>query len=235
MTKRSRLYRRLESETRRNFYLSLFGIAVILLLVIKFGPPLLVNLSLFLSGSKQSSLPIKNTTDFLMAPVLNPLPTATNSAKFTLSGKADPQAMIEFYLNSNLVDKTQADKNGNFSFDSMYVKGDNKIYVLAKIDNKSSNPSDTLDTLYINSQPTLTISSPSDGQQFTKDQSEISVTGSTDPQVKVTVNGYWAIVDQSNNFNYKLKLQSGDNTIKIEAEDLAGNKTEKEIKVKYSS
>ena len=170
-----------------------------------------------------------------MAPTLNPLPSATNSAKFTLSGKSEPLTNIDFYLNDSLADKTQADKNGNFSFDSLYVKGDNKIYVLAKSVDKTSNPSETLNVFYKDSKPNLTTNSPTDGQQFSKDQSEVNVSGSTDPQVKVTVNGFWAIVDQSNNFNYKLKLQSGDNTIKIVVEDQAGNKTEKELKVKRSS
>lgn len=170
-----------------------------------------------------------------MAPQLNPLPTATNSAKFTLSGKAQPDSIINFYLNDNLADKTHADKNGIFSFDSQYVKGDNKIYVLAKAGDKTSNTSEILNVLYKDSKPSLTISSPTDGQQFSKDQNEINISGSTDPEVKVTVNGFWAIVDQSNNFNYKLKIQSGDNTIKIVAEDQAGNRTEKELKVKRSS
>lgn len=235
MSKRSRLNRRLEKESKRNFALSILGIIFVLFLLFKFGLPLLINLSIFLSGSKQPTQVSSNSPDFVMAPSLNPLSTATNSAKFTLSGKSVPKATIDFYLNDSLVDKTQVDKNGNFSFDNQFIKGDNKIYVVAKLDNKKSNPSDTIFILYKDSKPNLTVSSPSDGQQFSKDQNEVNIAGSTDPQVKVTVNGFWAIVDQSNNFIYKLKLQNGENVIKITAEDQAGNKTEKEIKVKYSS
>lgn len=234
MSRRSRLYRNLEKESKKNFALSILGIFLILFLLFKFGLPLLANFSLLISNSKQS-IPNKNSTEYIIPPILDPLPSATNSAKFKLSGKAEANASLDFYLNNSLVDKTLANKNGEFSFDSEYTKGENKIYVLAKIDNKTSNPSETIVILYKDSKPSLNISSPSDGQQFSKDQNEINISGSTDANVKITVNGFWAIVDQSNSFNYKLKLSDGENVIKVVAEDQAGNKTEKEIKVKYSS
>ena len=235
MSKRSRLYRKLEKESKRNFYLSIFGILILFFLLVKYGLPLLANFSLWISGSKQASLPSSNSTEFVMPPQLDPLPTATNSAKFVLSGKSLPLATISFYLNENLVDKTQSDKKGEFSFESSLSKGDNKIYVKATLDKKNSGPSEILTVLFKDSKPNLNINSPSDGQQFSKDQNEVNVSGTTDSEVKVTINGFWAIVDQSNNFNYKLKLQNGENTIKIVAEDQTGNKTQKEIKVKYSS
>jgi len=232
--RRSRLSRKIEKETKKNLFFSILGIIAVLFLMLKFGIPLLANFALFLSGSKQGSLPLQTSTEFIMASLLNPLPSATNSANFTLSGKSQSQAIIDFYLNDSLIDKTQADKDGNFSFKSQFLKGDNKIYVLTKLDNKKSNPSETLNVLFKDSKPNLTTVSPSDGQQFSKDQNEANVSGTTDPQVKITVNGFWAIVDQNNSFSYKLRLQNGDNTIKIGALDLAGNKTEKELKVKYS-
>jgi outer membrane lipopolysaccharide assembly protein LptE/RlpB len=48
------------------------------------------------------------------------------------------------------------------------------------------------------------------------------------------VNGFWAVVDDNNNFSYTLPLQSGDNQIKIVAIDQAGNKAEKDLKVNFS-
>lgn len=232
--KRSRLYRKIESESRKNLFLSILGIIAVLFLLVKFGLPLLVNFSLFLSGSKQTPSSTQSSPDFLMPPQLDFLPTATNSANFTLSGKSQPNAVISFYLNDSLIDKIQADKNGNFSSNETYTKGDNKIYAKESLSNKTSSPSDSINVLFKDTPPNLAINSPSDGQQFTKDQNETNVSGTTDPRVRVTVNGFWAIVDQNNNFNYKLKLQNGDNDIKVEAVDQAGNKTDKEIKIKYS-
>jgi bacillopeptidase F len=84
----------------------------------------------------------------------------------------------------------------------------------------------------------LDVSSPSDGQGFNKNQvntgNTINVAGKTDQGVSVTVNGFWAVVDDNNNFSYTLPLQNGDNQIKIVAVDLAGNKTEKDLKVNFS-
>jgi bacillopeptidase F len=78
------------------------------------------------------------------------------------------------------------------------------------------------------------VTSPTDGQTFAKDQGSVQVSGKTDNNVKITVNGFWAIVDDSNNFSYALPLQGGENQIKVVAEDKAGNTTQKDIKVTYN-
>lgn len=201
----------------------------------KFGLPALVSFSLFVSGAKQAPQTSQSSTQFVMPPQLNSLPSATKSANFELSGKALPNSIIDLYLNDGLLDKAQADKDGNFSFKSVYVKGNNKIYAKATLENKISDPSEAINVFFKDTPPALSVNSPSDGQQFTKDQNTINVSGTTDSGVRITVNGFWAIVDQNNNFSYQLKLQSGDNNIKVEAIDQAGNTTDKQLKVKYSS
>lgn len=236
MAKRSRLYRNLEKQTKKNLILNLLGIFIVLVLLIKFGTPLLTNFALFLSNTKNVS-PTQTTqqgSNFVSAPQLNPLPDATNSAQLKVSGIAQGSSSIDLYLNDEIIDKTQADKNGKFSFDTTLNKGNNKIYVKSKVDKNISNPSQAFDVIFKNTNPTLTVNSPSDGAKFSKDQSSINVTGTSDPDVKVTVNGFWAIADQNNNFSYQLPLQNGDNQIKIIGIDSAGNKTEKDIKVTYS-
>jgi bacillopeptidase F len=82
--------------------------------------------------------------------------------------------------------------------------------------------------------PTLQIKSPTDGQSFSKDQNIAEILGTTDPHVRITINNFWAIIDEKNNFSYSLSLKDGENEIKIVALDQAGNKTEKNIKVTYS-
>lgn len=235
MTKnRSRLTRRIEKQTQKNLTLSILGIIFVLFLLLKFGIPFLANFALFLSNSKNPTISISENTKFITAPQLNPLPEATNSAQFKISGIAQASATIDLYLNDNIIDKSQADKSGKFSFDTTLIKGNNKIYTKARIDKNISDSSQIYNIIFKNTLPTLNINSPSDGQQFSKDQNFINVSGSTDIDTKITVNGLWAITDQNNNFSYQLPLQNGDNEIKVVAVDLAGNKTEKSIKVKYS-
>ncbi len=231
----SRLTRRLEKQSRKNLILSILGIFIVLVLLIKFGIPLLVNFSLFVSQTKSSSEPTKqNAASFINPPTLNPMPNATNSARITISGSASQNQTIDLYVNDSLIDKTSVNEDGNFSFDVNLNKGENKIKAKANQDKKESDFSDTLNITYKSSEPVLEVTSPTDGQSFSKDQNTVQVAGKTDPGVRITVNEFWAIIDENNNFSYTLPLQNGDNQIKIVATDDAGNKTEKDIKVTYS-
>lgn len=202
--------------------------------MLRYGIPLLANFALLLPNNKTTESSQNKSSAIITVPQIDPLPDATNSAKLKLTGKTTPSDIVNLYINDSLSDKTQADKDGNFNFDLILTNGDNKIYVKGKEGNVESNSSDSFDVLFKDSPPSLTLNSPSDEQQFSKDQNSANITGKTDPNVRVTVNGFWAIVDQNNNFSYQLPLQNGDNQIKIVATDNAGNKTEKDITVKYS-
>lgn len=234
--RRSRLTLKTERRTRKTIILTSLGIIIILILLIKFGVNLLVGFSVFLAGTKNQ--PSINTTSsgntFIAPPVLNPLPNATNSAKIIISGKSQPDKTIGLYVNNDLKDTAPTDKDGNFSFEQTLSPGDSQIKTRAEKNSKSSDFSNSFTVSFKNSAPSLNIDSPSDGQSFSKDQNNINVKGKTDPGVTVTVNGFWAIIDENNNFSYTLPLQNGDNQIKIVATDQAGNNTEKNLKVTYS-
>lgn len=232
--KYSRLSRRLENQSRKNLFLSVIGITVVLLLLVKFGIPLLVNFSLFLSGQKTDEASKNESSLYLGPPVLNQTANATNSAEFIITGTASKNEVINLYVNGSLSEKKETEDNGNFSFKIALQTGDNKIKARAKKDDRESDFSNELEVTYKNAPPSLSVDSPTDGQKFEKDQNTAQVLGKTDSNVRITVNGFWAVIDENNNFSYNLPLQNGDNTIKIVAQDQAGNKTEKEIKVTYS-
>ena len=233
--RRSRLYKRVEDKSKKNLLLTVFGIILIIAIVIKFGVPTIINFTLFISGSKNSEQNIKpNDITFLPAPFLNPLPIATNSAEVLISGAASPNQTIILYINDNLVNKTETQKNGNFSFREALTKNENVIKVKAKVNEKESEFSQGLNISYINTPPSLIVTSPTNDQSFSKDQNTVEVKGTTDAQIKITVSDFWAITDQSNHFSYVLPLKEGENQVKIVATDQAGNKTEKIIRVIYS-
>lgn len=233
--RKSRLNKYSEKKTRRTILLNIIGIIIVLYLLLKFGIGLLINFSLFLSGSKdqQSSINQK-TLDYIAPPTLNPLPSATNSAKITISGSASNNSNIELFINNEKIDETIANDKSQFTFNNVLKNGSNQIKARIIIKDKKSDFSNTINVTYVSSAPNLEISSPQDGQQFKKDQNTTNVTGKTDPGVNITVNGFWAVIDDANNFSYNLLLQNGDNEIKVVAIDQAGNKTEKTIKVNYS-
>jgi hypothetical protein len=231
---RSRLSRRMEDKTKKNFIFSVLGIILIILLVLKFGIPLLVNLSIFLSGSQNKEETKIQNTSFIAPPVLDSFPIATASADIIVSGIASKKQTVNLYINGELVNTVNADDKGMFDFKETIKPGENTIKATVVTNNKESDFSNIITTTFKSAAPSLNINSPSDNQSFSKDQNVIEVKGITDPDVKVTVNGYWAITDNNGNYTYNLHLQSGENRIKVVATDIAGNNKESEIKVTYS-
>jgi hypothetical protein len=231
---RSRLTKRLEQKTEKNLILNILGIIIIVFLLFKFGIPLLVNLSTFLSNPQNTNEKSSQSPSFIAPPVLDSFPSATSSANIIISGVASKNQMINLYLNDNLINSSKAGEDGKFTFRQTVKPGDNTIYTKAVVDGNESKSSNIITIAFKSAPPSLDISSPLDGQSFSKDQNTAEVKGITDSDVKVTVNGFWAITDSSGDFSYNLPLQNGDNNIKITATDMAGNKNEKNIKVNYS-
>lgn len=232
---RSRLSRKLEKQTIKNLILSILGIIIMLIALIKFGIPLLINLSLFVSGEKTQESTSNKTVSFIPPPILNYEYDATNSAQVKIEGSGSPNQVIDLYINGNLVDKTETKDNSSFSFETLLVPGENIIKAKAITENgKESSLSENLTIMFKSEAPSLEIKYPTDSQSFSKDQNTVEIKGTTDPHVRVTINNFWAVIDEKNNFSYTLALKDGENEIKILAQDQAGNKTEKSIKVTYS-
>lgn len=235
MKNRSRLSRKIEQQSKKNLFFSLIGIILVVFIIIKFGIPLLVNFSLFVSSPKNDREETKNSTiSFVPTPILNPIPSATSSAEVVISGFASPKQNVELYINNQLIDKVSVSDKGTFSFTEKISSGENVIRTKAIIDNKESELSKPISIVLINKPPNLNIDSPVDGESFSKDQAIIDIVGKTDIDAKITINGFWAISDRSGHFSHRLPLASGENKIQVIAEDLAGNKTQRELKVTFS-
>ncbi len=232
----SRLNRFQENKTKRVLILRLLGSAVIVVLLVWFGVPALINLSLFLGSFHKDSgttTQAQNQQQYIAPPIFTPTFSATNSASVNLTGTATVKTTVKLYLNSNYLTSVPVDDNGNFSFPSVTLsQGNNTFQAKATISNNESDFSDSLSIQYLNKPPKLDVNNPHDGDQFDKNTPSVSITGDTDPNVTVTINGYQAIVDQSGNFSYTFQLKSGDNPLKVIATDAAGNTTEKDLTVK---
>lgn len=238
MTTKSRLNRNLEKRTKKRLYLSVLGIIVVLFLLVKFGIPGLINFSLFLANGKDAQLAQKaNNQSIILPPTLIQSFSATNSAQINVNGSGAPKQQIELFVNNNLTDTTSTKDDGSFSFDNITItSGGNTIKAKAKADNKESDFSNTLSITFANKAPSLSIDSPSDGQTFSGgSQQDVTIKGKTDNgDIRVTVNGFWAISDSNGNYSYSLHLQSGDNHINVVAQDQAGNQTQKSITIHFN-
>ncbi len=235
MVKKSRLEQLSHKRYARNIILIIIGFFFLILVFFFYGVPLLINFSLFVEnfrGSNESSISVNNS-NYIPPPVLNLLPSATNSAQITISGSALPNQTVKLYLNGKYIKQIKSDEDKNFVINNVILaNGENDIKAKSiESNNKESQYSQNIHIVYKNKSPALEVKYPND-QQIISNSSNINVEGKTDGDAQVTVNGYWAIIDNLGNFSYLLNLQKGDNKIKIVASDEAGNKTEKEVVVK---
>jgi bacillopeptidase F len=235
MSKQSRLEEIAKRRSERNIIIILVGIIGLVLLFFFYGIPFLINFSLWvegLRGNKDMEVPV-NASSYIAPPILDPLRDATNSAQINVSGSASPNEVIWLYVNGKYLNQVKVGGDKGFIFKDISLDtGANDIKAKAVISDKESGYSENMHIVYINKEPTLEITSPQDNQSISNGDGQVKVEGKTDPSVRVTVNNYWAIVETDGGFSYLLRLQKGDNTIKVVAADDAGNKTEKEIKVK---
>ncbi len=234
---RSRLTNNLERKAIHNIVIVVVGFIIIIAIIIIFGNKLLVGFSLLtekMEGGNNTTISNQEDTSYIAPPTLNPAGTATNSAQITIGGYAQKNQTVNLYLNDQMVDTNTTDSNGKFSFSSVTLhQGQNTITAkVANNNNKESTASNTITVTYSKSAPGLSIDKPQDGQTFSKGSSPtLSIQGKTDIGNNVTVNGFWAIVDDQGNYTYLYTLQDGDNDIKVIATNTAGNQTTKEIHI----
>ncbi|HEV2339392.1 MAG TPA: hypothetical protein VGT05_01340 [Patescibacteria group bacterium] len=236
MASRSRLSETVERRNMKRLVFSVAGIITVLFVVIKFGIPTLINFSLFLSGGG-STVTANNqqSPSILYPPTINMPFTATNSASIIVSGTAQQKTSVLLYVNNTLTDTVDTQDNGTFFFHNVTINsGQNTLQAKTKNDKSVSDFSFPVTVSYLNKPPSLTIDSPHDGDTIAKDSSSVTVSGKTDSEAHVTVNGFWAVIDANGTYSYNLSLQGGNNDIKVVATDQAGNTTEKDIKVNHA-
>lgn len=233
----SRLTRVQAKKNKRQamFFICLAGL--LFLLFIFLGIPSLIKMVVFL-GDLRSSSEVSETEKeiILRAPQLLALPEATSSAYINIKGYGEPGTTIKILRSEIEKDKTIVDKSGSFSINKFQLEeGENEIKAVAEDPDgkQESKTSKTYIVIFDQSPPKLEITGPQDGQEFFDKEKEIAVGGQAGSDVRVTVNGFLASVNSDGVFTKIITLSEGENEIKVEAVDLAGNKTEKKIKVKY--
>jgi uncharacterized protein YfaP (DUF2135 family) len=232
----SHLRKHLEKQSVRNLLMGIGGSIAIIILAFTFGPDLLINLSSMHVKKDSQTITTQesnNNVNYIEPPTLDDPVEATNSASITIQGSSLPKQTIKLYINGKFIDKTNVKSDGNFSFpDISLEKGANEFTAKAEENNKQSNYSSPVQVKYIDKAPDLEISNPQDGQTFAKGNNSIKVSGKTNSDAEVTVNGARAITNSDGSFSYLLTIHDGDNNIKFVSTDDAGNKAEKEIKIK---
>jgi hypothetical protein len=198
------------------------------------GIKLLVSFTLFLnqlanSGSNQQTT---QQAELLNSINIDPIPSATNSATLLFSGTALNFNRLEIYLNDEKQDEiTIADV---FSGEIKGLEnGTNTVHFIAKSSkSKETKKTPLCSVLYKSEKPKLEISEPSDNSKTNKE--DIKISGLTDKETTIRVNGQPLIVDVEGKFTYMFRLKEGENKIQITAEDIVGNQEIKDLTITYS-
>ncbi|MBI2029107.1 hypothetical protein HYT02_01690 [Candidatus Gottesmanbacteria bacterium] len=227
--------RRRYSQDKKNMQftaITIIAIIVLLILFIVGGIPALSSIGSFIGGFKKDNVNIANDETIVLEPILDPPVTATNTATISITGSSTSGSSVLLYVNGSKQDEVLVGKEGTFIFNKARLQsGDNEIYTISKINNLQSQPSSTFTVSYLNVPPQLEITKPQTNTT-TRDK-QLTIEGKTDKNTDITVNDRFVYTDPNGNFNINFTLSTGENNIIIKAIDIAGNTSQKELKIIY--
>jgi len=191
--------------------------------------------SLFGYISKYRNDPGYVPTPKPMPPVFVDAPKATNQDRVTLSGRALSGATVKIFVNGPEKGSTVVGSDGVFTFADIGLNGGTNT-VFAKSYDDKGNESDSSEFLVIirdKEGPKIIIDSPENGDTIKNLDKRIEITGKIDEKATIVINEKTAIQKSDLSFHYVMSVSEGNVKIKIEVTDLAGNKSSKDLEVKY--
>lgn len=209
---------------------------ILIFIIVNVGFESMINSALFLttiSRSDNIDEISKLEEPFYGSVNLDAPQVATNAATITISGQATEFDSIEYYINNVKVKISSLDNNTNFSEEIGNLKtGKNKIYAIVYTkDRIHSKKTAIYDVLYKRHAPTLHIEHPQNGETVQKQ--DLEIVGKTDRDITLLLNNLPIVVDLQGEFVTTIRLKEGENNLKFTAVDIAGNKTEIAIQIKY--
>lgn len=223
-----------EKKLKNKIILYFAVFLLVIYFIFTFGIRLLLNTSSFISGlfPQPSAKPLSKIEDNFSSIDISSIPQATNSARIIISGSALNFDVLEFYINAKKVTEIEFSSDTFSEEIGDLKKGNNNIYIKAKSkDNKIEKNTITYEVFYKDEKPKLEITEPLDN--FTTNNQEIKVKGSTDKETYVRVNDLPVVVDANGNFETTIRLKDGENQITATAADIAGNIETKTQKITY--
>ena len=230
----SHLAKRQNKQFVQRFFIALVLIIAFIIFFFSAGIKLLVSFTLFLNQmangkSKQQAVQQQQT---LSSITIDPILSATNSAVVDFSGTSLNFDHLEIYLNDEKQDEISISDSFAGEIKNLQ-ENQNTIYFIAKsASSKETKKTQEFTVTYMKSKPKLEVSSPSDNSKTNKE--DVAITGTTDKEITILVNGQPVIVDVDGKFVTSVRLKNGENKITISAEDVAGNEVQKTLTVTYS-
>jgi hypothetical protein len=221
-------------QQKRLLYAIVGSIGLVVFLAI-FGLKILVGFSVLVDRMRGTTPTTQATEELLLPPTLDPLPTATKSGMLTLTGFAQNDSEVIIYLNDSKLETITPEEDGTFSFPLRTLKEGNNTISARTTDAKenTSDLSNVLTVLIKKTPPILELNSPQDHASILGDSNKVQVSGKTEENTTVTVNGRMVVMRADYTFSHDHPLNEGDNKLTIVATDLAGNTTTLERTVNY--
>lgn len=168
-------------------------------------------------------------------PYLSEIPSATQNDFIDLSGKAEAGIKVILNIDGSKESETISDSEGSFSFTGIKVGVfPSTIYITAIDDsNNESKKSQVYTIVKDDAPPELEVITPKSGEEVKSTGHTYKVTGKSEPETTVTVNGQLAIINQEGEFSVSIRLEEGDNTLTVKTKDVAGNETEQKVYVRF--
>jgi len=87
------------------------------------------------------------------SPTLDPLPPVTRSTQITVSGKSEPGAQVDLFVNSGMKGKAKADDKGIFSIKISISEGNNAMTAVAYDAIGNASPSSAVVNVFLDTKP----------------------------------------------------------------------------------
>ncbi len=160
--------------------------------------------------------------------------SSTNSATPTVTGVADPGAMVSISVDGVDVGMATADANGDWSFTLPSALGEGSHTITASVNDGANTGSDSTTFEVDLTTPALIVSAPTNGQSV---PGTTTVVGSSDPGATIVVTlpdgtNFTGVADSNGAFSIPIgPLDEGATTIVVTATDAAGNTTSEMVDV----
>lgn len=167
-------------------------------------------------------------------PMIAAPPEATSSAKIKLSGYGEASLELYVVVNNQEQAKKTINDNGQFEITAKLEEGPNlvKFYSVDEAGNESATKGYQI--LMDIQKPEIKIGYPEDGANFELTEERIvNIQGETEARAKVFIDEHLVYADNQGRFNYRYRLDEGENKIMIRAIDRAGNDNEFELTIGF--
>jgi len=236
---RSRLAKK-ESQRIMKQSLLLFVITgFFVVAIVIWGIPAIIRMASFLGELGSSNDPITSgDTIPPYTPQLSIPYEATSSSKIDIKGYGEADSTVKLFNGAEEITSVQVSDSSEFTFESIQLSpGSNEFSVISVDTSRNeSTPSEVITVLFDNQAPIITLDKPADGDSFyTEVERMVTFSGTVDEDSQIYVAERITFANSDGEFNQKVRLEPGENTIEVRAVDLAGNVTTETVTLNYSN